>query len=68
MRCSGGTGCLDCVTPFSSKMRFDLFIYFLFLFYFIFFCRWATFKPHCYKTADETVLERGLCNRNVVSF
>lgn len=31
MRCSGGAGCLDCVTPFSSKMSFDLFIYLFFV-------------------------------------
>lgn len=34
MRCSGGAGCLDCVTPFSSKMSFDIFIYLLLFFFF----------------------------------
>lgn len=62
MRCSGGAGCLDCVTPFSSKMSFYLFICFFF------FCGWATLKPHCYKTADGTVLEPGLCNRSERGF
>lgn len=63
MSCSGGTGCLDCVKPFSYKMSFDFFLSFFFLF-----CRGATFTPHCYKTADGTVLERSLCNRSERGF
>lgn len=68
MRCTGGAGCLDCVTPFSSKMSFDIFIYLLLWFLFFFSCRWAIIKPHCYKTAGGTVLEWGLRNRSECGF
>lgn len=37
MKCTGGAGCLDCVTPFSSKMSFDIFIYLLLWGFFCFF-------------------------------
>lgn len=67
MRCTGGAGCLDCVTPFSSKMSFDIFIYLLlcfFVFLFFFHADGPLSNHTATKAAGGTVLERGLRNRS----